>query len=418
MSKEIEKKLLVGLEIGTTKVIAVIGERFPDGLINVVGFGIYPSKGIDKGRINDLESVVKCVHNAVDQAEMMANCHVTSVYLAFSSRHICCKNEIGIVPITKEEVTEQDIYNVLYTAQSVKIKDEYQIIHVIPQEYSIDSQKGIKNPIGLSGIRMKSYVHLISCRKDAIKNVIKAVEKCGIKVDKLVFSGLSTSFSVLTEEEKELGSCVIDIGSGTMDFSIFTDSSLRYVKSIPYGGEIVTNDISYAFGISTNEAEFLKIRYGSAFLKNNKEQEEVVEIPKMDGRPEKIIQKKNLVQVIEPRYAELLQLVNIEIIQIQEKLKKKGIKNQLSSGIVLTGGGAKMKDLLSCAQKVFHMQVRIGYPNNTTDSFKEVKDPSFSTVLGILNFEQEVGLKKEKKRRRNIFSRLFLSFKRWIKKEF
>ena len=240
MIKATDRKLVVGLEIGTAKVAALVGEVLPDGMINIIGVGSCPSRGMDKGGVNDLESVVKCVQRAIDQAELMADCQISSVYLALSGKHISCQNEIGMVPISEEEVTQDDVENVVHTAKSVRVRDEHRVLHVIPQEYAIDYQEGIKNPVGLSGVRMQAKVHLITCHNDMAKNIVKAVERCGLKVDQLIFAGLAASYSVLTEDERELGVCVVDIGGGTMDIAVYTGGALRHTKVIPYAGNVVT----------------------------------------------------------------------------------------------------------------------------------------------------------------------------------
>ena len=234
MIKATDRKLVVGLEIGTAKVAALVGEVLPDGMVNIIGVGSCPSRGMDKGGVNDLESVVKCVQRAIDQAELMADCQISSVYLALSGKHISCQNEIGMVPISEEEVTQEDVENVVHTAKSVRVRDEHRVLHVIPQEYAIDYQEGIKNPVGLSGVRMQAKVHLITCHNDMAKNIVKAVERCGLKVDQLIFAGLASSYSVLTEDERELGVCVVDIGGGTMDIAVYTGGALRHTKVIPY----------------------------------------------------------------------------------------------------------------------------------------------------------------------------------------
>jgi cell division protein FtsA len=227
MIKATDRKLVVGLEIGTAKVAALVGEVLPDGMVNIIGVGSCPSRGMDKGGVNDLESVVKCVQRAIDQAELMADCQISSVYLALSGKHISCQNEIGMVPISEEEVTQEDVENVVHTAKSVRVRDEHRVLHVIPQEYAIDYQEGIKNPVGLSGVRMQAKVHLITCHNDMAKNIVKAVERCGLKVDQLIFAGLAASYSVLTEDERELGVCVVDIGGGTMDMAVNTGGAAQ-----------------------------------------------------------------------------------------------------------------------------------------------------------------------------------------------
>ncbi|WMY97267.1 MAG: cell division protein FtsA [Arsenophonus sp.] len=418
MIKTIDKKLLVGLEIGTSKVSVLVGEILPDGIINIIGVGNTPSKGMDKGGVNDLESVVQCVQRSINQAELMADCQITSVYLALSGKHIRCQNEIGMVPISEEEVTQDDVDNVVHTAKSVKVRDEHRILHVIPQEYKIDYQEGIKNPIGLSGVRMQAKVHLITCHNDMAKNIMKAVERCGLKVKQLIFSGLASSYSVLTEDEQELGVCVIDIGGGTMDMAIYTGGALRHTKVIPYAGNVVTSDISYAFGTPPNDAEIIKIKYGCT-LNAVINKEKNVEVPSVGGRPPRHLQRQTLAEVIEPRYTELLNLVNEEIIKLQNKLRQHGIKHHLAAGIVLTGGGAQMDGLVECAQKVFNTQVRIGKPLNITGLTDHAKKLYYSTTVGLLHYGKQNHFEDEKQKNKSILISDWLNkFTSWIKKEF
>lgn len=316
------RKLVVGLEISTTKVVTLVGEILTDGTIKIIGVGICESQGIDKGRINNLDSVISCIQESIQQAETMANCQITSVYLSLSSKYINCQNEIGIVPISDDEVTTEDIENVIHTAKSVKILNEHHILHVIPQEYSIDQQSGIKNPIGLSGTRMQVKVHLITCHQNIAKNIIKAVEKCGVKVDQVVFSGLASSKAVLTEDECKLGVCMIDIGGGTIDITTYIDGSIQDSQVIPYAGNIVTRDISYAFSTSYSDSENIKITYGSA-IKIPPEVSKNINLTNKSGEFQKNLQQDTVIEVIESRYTELLHLVNNRILYVQKNFIRK-----------------------------------------------------------------------------------------------
>ena len=333
------RKLVVGLEIGTTKVVTLVGEVLTNGKIKIIGIGICQSNGIDKGRINNLDAVISCIRESIRQAEIMANCQITSVYLSLSSKYINCQNEIGIVPISEDEVTKEDIENVIHTAKSVKILNEHHILHVIPQEYSIDQQSGIKNPIGLSGTRMQVRVHLITCHQNMAKNIIKAVEKCDIKVDQVIFSGLASSKAVLTEDECKLGVCMIDIGGGTIDLITYIDGSIQDSQVIPYAGNIVTKDISYAFSTSYSDSEKIKIKYGSA-IKLSPGTSKNIDLSSKYGNFQKNLQQDTVIEVIESRYNELLHLINNRILYVQKKLYKEGRKYQLTGGIVFTGGAS------------------------------------------------------------------------------
>lgn len=415
--KSQDRKLVVGLEIGTSKVVTLVGEMLPDDMINIIGVGMCPSIGMDKGGVNDLESVVQSLQRAVSQAELMADCQISSVYLALTGKHIRCQNEIGMVSIS-EEVTAEDVESVVHTAKSVRILDEHRILHVVPQEYSIDLQEGIKNPIGLSGMRMKAKVHLITCHNDMAKNIIKAVEHCGLRVDQLIFSGIASSAAVVTEDEKELGVCVVDIGGGTMDITIYIDGALQYSTVIPYAGNVVTGDIAYAFGTPPIEAETIKVRYGCAST-GLIGRDEVIDVPSVGGRPARQLQKQALTDVIEPRYSELLNLVNQEILMVQQKLREQNMKHHLAAGVVLTGGGAQIKGIVECAEKIFNMQVRVGVPLNIIGLTDYVQKPSCSTVIGLLHYIQKNNSQTEsEKKRKKPISDFLKNMKSWFKKEF
>ncbi len=379
MIKATDRKLVVGLEIGTAKVAALVGEILPDGMVNIIGVGSCPSRGMDKGGVNDLESVVKCVQRAIDQAELMADCQISSVYLALSGKHISCQNEIGMVPISEEEVTQDDVENVVHTAKSV---------------------------------------HLITCHNDMAKNIVKAVERCGLKVDQLIFAGLASSFAVLTEDERELGVCVVDIGGGTMDIAVYTGGALRHTKVIPYAGNVVTSDIAYAFGTPPTDAEAIKVRHGCA-LGSIVGKDENVEVPSVGGRPPRSLQRQTLAEVIEPRYTELLNLVNDEILQLQEQLRQQGVKHHLAAGIVLTGGAAQIEGLAACAQRVFHTQVRIGQPLNITGLTDYAQESYYSTAVGLLHYGKESHMNGDAETEKRVsVGNWFKRINSWLKKEF
>ncbi|QCI22668.1 cell division protein FtsA [Buchnera aphidicola] len=413
-----DRKLVVGLEIGTTKVVTLVGEVLIDDTIKIIGLGTCFSKGIDKGRINNLDSIVSCIQESINKAEIMADCQITSVYLSLSNKYINSQNEIGMIPISEDEVTKEDLENAIHIAKSVKIPNEHQILHVIPQEYSIDQQSGIKNPIGLSGVRMQVKVHLITCHKNMIKNIIKAVEKCDVKVDQVIFSGLASSKAVLTEDECNLGVCMIDIGGGTIDFTIYINGSIQYSQVIPYAGNIVTSDISYAFSTSYYESENMKIQYGSTkkpFLGTSKN----IDFSDINSNFQKTLQHDLLIEVIESRYIELLSLVQDKIVYIQKKLYKIGEKYELLSGIVLTGGGSNISHLTDCAEKVFHKKIRIAKPFNVSGSIEEITSSHYSTVIGLLHYGKESYINIDKKKKEDSFlEKIFKQINNWFKKEF
>lgn len=418
MVKTTNKKLVVGLEVGSYKISVLVGEILPDNTINIIGIGNYPSTGIDKGKINNLDLVVKCIKKSISQAELMADCHISSVYLSVSEKNINYQNEIGIIPLSEDEITQDDIDAVLHTAKSVRIPDEHRILHVIPQEYTIDYQNGVKNPIGLSGVRMQANVHLITCQNNIVKNIIKAVTRCSLRVDELIYSGLASSYSVLTEDEMEIGVCMVDIGGGTMDIAIYTNGSLRYTKVIPYAGHVVTNDIAYAFSSTRNDAERIKLLHGCA-LRSLINKDESIDIPTFGSNSIKNIQKKTLSEIIELRYTELLNLVNSIILKLQEELKYNGLKNQLGAGIVLTGGGSKIIGLIECAKKVFNFQVRLGKPLNITGLLEYAEEPYYSTPIGLLHYgKKNILLNQSIIEKNTLITNWFYKITNWLKKEF
>lgn len=412
-----DKKLVVGLEIGTTKVVTLVGEISIDETIKIIGFGTCPSKGIDQGRINNLDAITTCIQESINQAEKMADCHITSVYLSLSHEYINCQNEIGIVPLS-DEVTKEDLDNAIHIAKSVQILNEHDILHVIPQEYSIDQQSGIKNPLGLSGVRMQVTVHLITCHKNIIKNIIKAVEQCDLTVDQVIFSGLASSKAVLTEEECKLGVCMIDIGGGTIDFNIHIDGAIQHSQVIPYAGNIVTSDIAYVFRTSNHDAEIIKIEYGSA-MKKSIESSQNIDLSNINNNFQKTIQQDALIEVIESRYVELLSLIKEEILNIQKKLYQKGKKYELLSGIVLTGGGSNITCLTECAEKIFHKKVRIAKPLKLSGSIENIVEPNYATVAGLLHYAKEFYMNNDEYNKDNSFiEKFFRKVNDWIQTEF
>lgn len=384
MTKSMERKLIVGLDIGTSKIAVVVGELLPDGELNIIGLGESVSRGMDKGGVNDLESVVKAVQRALQEAEMMADMKISSVYLSISGKHISSQDEIGMVAISEDEVTQDDVDNVIYTARSVRIRDEHRILHVIPQEYAIDYQERIKNPVGLSGVRMKAKVHLITCHNDMAKNIVKCAERCQLQVDKLIFSALASSYAVVTDDEKELGVCVVDIGGGTIDIAVFYDGSLRHTSVFSYAGNAVTSDIAYAFGTPPADAESIKVNFGCAHA-NLLQRDDTIEVASVGGRPSRTLQRQTLAEVIEPRYSELFGMVEDELKTVLASLKLE----KLAAGIVLTGGAAQIEGLVECAEGVFNSQVRIGSPLNINGLTEYVNTPVYSTAVGLLQFGKE-----------------------------
>lgn len=388
MAKIVESKIIVGLEVGTSKVVALVGELLPDGVVNILGVGSCPAKGIDKGNITDLNAVVTSVQRAIELAESVADCEIISVTLAITGQHIQSWNDSGAAPIADGEVTQDDIDAALHTASSIKMPEGLAVLHRLPQEYAVDQQKNIKNPLGFQGGRLTSNVHLIACHQDWLNNLRQAVERCKLKIDKVIFSGIATSHSVLTEDEKDLGVCLIDFGAGTMEVMVYTNGSLRFSKVIPYAGNRVTDDIAYDLTTSRIEAENIKVKYGSAVSPPRQNPEEQFDVMSIDGSVIERCSKARLSMVTAGRYREILELVKDELIQLKYDMESKQMKFELIAGIVITGGGAQIKDLKECATDVFGLHVRIGNPLNIAGVTHLVeKKPQYSTVLGLLQYE-------------------------------
>lgn len=411
MSKITERNLVVGLDIGTSKISVAVGEITPDNQLSIVGVGNQPARGMDKGGVNDLNLVIQSIQRAINEAELMADCHITSVYLGISGKHISCQNENGMVPINDKEVLQDDVDNVIHTARSVPISAERRMLHVLPQEYSIDCQDGIKSPIGMSGVRMEAKVHIVTCANDMAKNIVKCVERCDLKADQLIFSALASSYAVLTDDEKELGICVVDMGAGTMDISVFTGGALRHTAVIPVAGNQVTSDIAKIFRTPLSHAEDIKVQYACA-LRQMVSMEENIEVPSVGGRPARSMSRHTLAEVVEPRYHELFELV-------QEELRECGLEDQIAAGYVLTGGTAKMEGVVEFAEEVFQMPVRVAQPTDVCGLKEYVNDPTYSTVVGLLHYGMQANLQQNNEQKKSesvgsIGSRVLA----WFKGEF
>ena len=382
MAKEVDRNLIVALDIGTTKVTSVVGEITEDDQLHVVAVGTCPAKGMDKGGVIDLNKVMESIQKAVDEAELMADCRISSVYLGISGKHISCQNESGMVAINDAEVVQEDVDSVMHAARSVPMSAERRMLHVLPQEFSVDMQEGIKSPVGMSGVRMEAKVHIISCANDMAKNSVKCVERCELKADELIFTALASSYAVLTEDEKDLGVCVVDIGGGTMDIVIYTNGALRYSAVIPVAGNQVTSDIAKIFRTPISYAEDIKVQYACA-IRKMASAEESIEVPSVGGRPARSMSRHMLAEVIEPRYQELFEM-------IRNQIRESGLEGQIAAGVVLTGGTAKMEGAVELAEDIFQMPVRLGAPINVGGLSEYVNDASYATAVGLLMYGKQM----------------------------
>ena len=378
MSKKTEKNLIVGLDIGTSKVVAIVGELLPEDAIEVIGIGSHPSRGLKKGVVVNIESTVHSIQRAVEEAELMAGCQIHSVYAGIAGSHIRSLNSHGIVAIRDKEVAPGDVERVIDAARAVAIPADQKILHILPQEFLIDNQEGIKEPVGMSGVRLEAKVHMVTGAVSAAQNIIKCVRRCGLEVDDIILEQLASSYSVLTEDEKELGVCIVDIGGGTTDIAVFTEGSIRHTAVIPIAGDQVTNDIAVALRTPTQYAEEIKIKYACA-LTQMASADETIEVPSVGDRASRRLARHTLAEVVEPRYEELLTLV-------QAELRRSGFEDLIAAGMVLTGGSAKIEGLVELAEEVFHMPVRLGTPQYVTGLVDVVRNPIYATGVGLLLF--------------------------------
>ncbi len=371
-------KMIVGLDIGTSKVAAIVGEVAAGGSLKIVGLGSHPSRGLKKGVVVNIESTVQSIQRAIEEAELMAGCQIHSVYAGIAGSHIRSLNSHGIVAIRDREVYAHDIERVIDAAQAVAIPADQKILHILPQEYIIDSQEGIKEPLGMSGVRLEAKVHVVTCAVNAAQNIEKCIRRCGLEVEEIILEQLASSYAVLTDDERELGVCLVDIGGGTTDIAVFTEGAIRHTGVIPIAGDQVTNDIAMALRTPTQYAEEIKIRYACA-LAQLAGADETIKVPGVGERGARDLSRQALAEVVEPRYDELFTLV-------QSEIRRSGFEDMLAGGIVLTGGTSKMEGVVELAEEIFHMPVRIGSPAGVQGMADIVKNPIYSTAVGLLLF--------------------------------
>jgi cell division protein FtsA len=388
MAKKSDRNLIVGLDIGTSKVAAIVGDMKDDGEIEVVGVGTYPSRGLKKGVVVNLEATVQSIQHAVEAAEEMAGCRIHSVYAGIAGSHISSMNSHGIVAIKEKEVSQSDVDRVIDSARAVAIPADQKILHILPQEFVIDRQEGIKEPIGMSGIRLEARVHIVTGAVSAAQNIEKCIRRCGLEVDDVILEQLASAYAVLADDEKELGVCLVDIGGGTTDIAVFTDGAIRHTAVIPIAGDQVTNDIAVALRTPAQYAEEIKIKYACALTQLAK-LEDTIDVPSIGDRPSRQISRLNLAEIVEPRYEELLLLV-------QSELRRSGFEDLIAAGIVLSGGSAKVEGLVELAEEIFHMPVRLGLPQYVTGLEDVVRNSAFATGVGLLLFGRQHGPHGEK----------------------
>jgi cell division protein FtsA len=379
MARAPKKEFLVGLDIGTTKICTVVGEVSENG-IDIVGLGVQPSHGLRKGVVINIESTVDSIKKSIKDAELMAGCSIKSVYVGIAGGHIESFNSHGVVAVKDKEITSSDVRRVIDAAKAVAIPQDREILHVIPQEFIIDEQDGIKEPIGMSGVRLESKVHIVTGSVSAIQNIVKSCQRSGLNVSELILEQIASSEAVLSEDEKELGVALVDIGGGTTDIAIYTQGSLVYTAVLPVGGNHITNDIAVGLRTPQHEAEKIKLKHGIA-MASMVSDDETIEVPGVGGRKPRTVQRKMLAQIIEPRMEEMLKL-------IAQEIEKSGYSNLIASGIVFTGGTCLMEGMIELAEFIFDMPVKRGLPlfQDMGGLLDMVHSPKYATALGLLQY--------------------------------
>jgi cell division protein FtsA len=373
--------VIVGLDLGTTKVCAIVGEVKDSGQVDIIGIGISPSHGLKKGVVVNIDSTVESIKKAIHEAELMAGVDINAVYVGISGGHIKGINSRGVAAIKNREVGSADVARAIDGARAVNIPMDQQILHVLPQDFIIDDQDGIKDPHGMSGTRLDVKVHIITGAVTAIQNIVKSCSRAGLHVNDLVLQPLASSRAVLTPEEQELGVVVVDIGGGTTDIAFFLEGSLWHTEVLPIGGNHLTNDIAIGLRTPASEAEKIKIKYGCA-LSSLVKHEETLDVPSVGGRPSRLLSRQILCEIIEPRVEELFGMV-------QQRLKKTGFEDMFASGVVLTGGTALMEGVQDAAERYLGLPIRRGTPRNIGGLMDVVNSPIYATGVGLVLYGAE-----------------------------
>ncbi len=373
------KNIIVGLDIGTSKIVAIVAEMKADGSnggFEIIGMGTHISRGLKKGVVVNIETTVSAIQRALEEAELMADCKITRVHTGIAGSHVKSFNSQGMVAIKDKEVAQIDIDRVLETAKAVQIPNDQQILHILEQEYIIDGQDDVREPLGMAGVRLEVKVHIVTGAVSAAQNIVKCVRRCGLEVSDLVLQPLASATAVVSDDEKDLGVCLVDIGGGTTDNAVFTHGAIRHTAVIPIAGDQITSDIAMALRTPTKDADDIKMKHGCA-LSQLADPQEMIEVPGVGDRGSKQLSRKTLAEVIEPRVEELYSL-------IQAELRRSGYEELLSSGIVLTGGSSMMQGMVELGEEIFHMPVRVGQPAYNGGLAEVVRHPRYSTAMGLL----------------------------------
>ena len=371
-----DKNLIVGLDIGTSKIVAIVAELQPEGTLKVIGLGQHTSRGLKKGVVINIDSTVSAIQRAIEEAELMADCKISTVFTGIAGSHVRSLNSHGMVKIKDSEVTQTDVDRVIETARAIALPSDQQILHILTQEFIIDGQEDVREPLGMSGMKLEVKVHIVTGAVAAAQNIVKCIKRCGLEVSDLILQPLASSMAVLTEDEKELGVCLVDIGGGTTDIAVFKQGAIRHTAVVPIAGDQMTNDVAVAFRTPTQSAEEIKIKHGCA-LRQLAEPREMVEVPGVDGREPRQLSVQTLAEVIEPRVVELYEFVLSE-------LRRSGMEEMIASGIVITGGSSMMRGMVELGEEIFHMPVRLGLPRYVGGLSEVVSNPRYATGVGLV----------------------------------
>ena len=400
------EELIVGLDLGTTKVCVVVGEISSEGM-DVVGVGTYPSAGLRAGVVVNIDQTVHSIKKAVEEAELMAGCEISSVFAGVAGTHVQSQNSHGVVAVKSREVTQSDVDRVLDAAKTVALPFDRQILHVLPQQFIVDDQDGIYHPIGMAGVRFEAKVHIITAAMSAVQNIIKCCERAGLQVQDIVLESLASSESVLDEDEKQLGVALVDIGGGNSEIAVFQNNAIKHSSVVGLGGNHITSDISVGLRTSMEEAEKIKKKYGCALVEMVNQQE-VIEVGSVGGQKPRQLAQSILTQIIEARVKEILDIIEWELV-------RSGFIESLHAGVVLTGGVSLLPGIRELAEKVFDMPVRIGVPYNFGGLGEMVKNPIYSTATGLLHYGKSHGGGMPMREPGGKVQGYFQNFKRWFK---
>ena len=406
-----DKNLIVGLDIGTSKIVAIVAELQPEGTLKVIGLGQHSSRGLKKGVVINIESTMQSIQRALEEAELMADCKINNVYTGIAGSHIKSLNSHGMVKIKDAEVSQMDVDRVIETARAIALPADQQILHILTQEFIIDGQEDVREPLGMSGMKLEVKVHIVTGAVAAAQNIVKCIKRCGIEVSDLILQPLASSLAVLTDDEKELGVCLVDIGGGTTDIAVFKQGAIRHTAVVPIAGDQMTNDVAVAFRTPTQSAEEIKIKHGCA-LRQLADPREVVDVPGVDGREPRQLLVQTLAEVLEPRVVELYEMVLNE-------LRRSGMEDMIASGIVITGGSAMMRGMVELGEEIFHMPVRLGMPRYVGGLSEVVSNPRYATAVGlVLMGKQQLERHLSGQMESNSFARIMDKMKSWFQGNF